>query len=76
MYGIETKNIHCHLIPTSLILLTVRGKATQTLPNKIITGTINKIDIKYEKISMKEFPVEIEYAYIRLWMKLPIPVKI
>ena len=57
IYGIDTKNIHCHFIPTSLILLTVRGKATQTLPNKIIKGTTKKMDNKYDKISKKEFPV-------------------
>ena len=54
--GIETKNIHCHFIPTSLILLTVKGRRVQVCPREI--G--NKIKLKIlincpaiEKISIQ-----------------------
>ncbi len=58
--GIETKNIHCHFIPTSLILLTVRGKATQTVPNKIIAGITNTKFIIVDNIPKKSLSLEIE----------------
>ena len=33
--GIYTKNIHCHFIPTSLILLTVKGRRVQVCTRDI-----------------------------------------
>ena len=60
IYGIDTKNIHCHFIPTSLILLTVRGKATQTVPNKIIAGITNTKVIIFDNIPKKSLSFEIE----------------
>ena len=41
--GIDTKNIHCHFIPTSLILLTVKGRRVQRCPKAI--GTKRKLKI-------------------------------
>ena len=41
--GIDTKNIHCHFIPTSLILLTVKGRRVQVCPRDI--GNKRKLKI-------------------------------
>ena len=56
IYGTETKNIHFQDMPTSLILLTVSGRATQILPknnNKPIEEMIYiGIDMATEKLEL------------------------
>ena len=56
----DTKNIHCHFIPTSLILLTVKGRRVQVCPKAIGIKRKLKILINCPAIAKISAPIESE----------------
>ena len=54
----DTKNIHCHFIPTSLILLTVKGRRVQVCPKAIGIKRKLKILINCPAIAIISTPNE------------------
>ena len=57
--GIDTKNIHCHFIPTSLILLTVKGRRVQVCPRAI--GIKRKLKILIDCPARAKISYQPEY---------------
>ena len=56
----DTKNIHCNFIPTSLILLIVKGRRVQVCPKAIGIKRKLKILIKSPAIAKITVPNESE----------------
>ena len=56
--GMDTKNIHCHFIPTSLIRLTVKGRRVQVCPKAIGIKRKLKILINCPAIAKISAPIE------------------
>ena len=62
--GIDTKNIHCHFIPTSLILLTVKGRRVHLCPREIGIKRKLKILINFPAIAKISYRSEYKDKFI------------